>query len=338
MDNPYARTPDDTPASRPAPNLPPVPDDAPEMPLPLHKQDLFKGRFGILGGIVTIIVVVALVVLYALHETDSERNRNKRAADHSQTLEQAYASGAPRIDKPWTVDDYRAFQTYVKSLDANKYPRYNSPKSGALFRKVISSSTEATKNTAPIWDPNNIENASWEVEDIPVSTSDSQAEAPLNFMTVFAQCAMPYIDAHNTREAYYGIEIAHLTGTTLIATRELFTGPDIAAMRNDPEMAEFYRPMSSALETQLETTFSDMLISAKVEQTIIARYLLDNGPALFECLMQADQKKIVTQTRRTWSAMEDAKARDLISQFAVTIENIHAGATPLLIPTQGASP
>jgi hypothetical protein len=324
MDNPYAQTPDDAPASKP--DLPPIPDDAPKAHLPPHKRNIFKGRFGVLGGLITIIAVVALIAYTSgIIPPVSEWYQ----PDHSQTLEQAYAAGAPRIDKTWTLDDYRAFQTYVESVDPDAYPRYDSTKSQALFRKVVRSVSEARENALPTWDPENIENASWELDDMTQRGSQSQTEASLKMMSIIAQCAMPYLQANNAREADYSLEMAHLMGAGMVAARGVATDPFFANMSADPRMANQFETMSSAITAHLEAVLADMTQTgfSDDERAVIARAILENGPALFEFLSPADQKRIIARTQEAIKKIDGKRTRPIMRQFAVKIERSHASTT-----------
>ncbi len=317
MDNVYQQARDDEQTPPETSDLPPVPEasDAREMSPDARKRsyaspeedgNFLKRPMGVLGSIVVILIVVG----YALLSSDMiPPIREWHRPDHSQTLEEAYASGAPRIDKTWSLNDLRTFITYVDSIEPDRYPRYGSEKSGQLFQKFLESSLVLAEDGTP---------------------RNGRPGPANNIILVAVELLMTYSRANDAREANYVTEIAHLIGVQLAASESVITGGTFDHFDpNDPRDVESIASARAGITMTLEGTLGFLANPAmgREESRIIASYLLDHGVSMFRFLSPGKQEKILAIAEEVWRSLpHDASARKPMGQFISQTKQIHAAS------------
>ena len=312
MDNVYRQARDDKQTPPETSDLPPVPEASdtqkmsPEARKKLYAPPETHSKFGnrpigLLGGTVVILITVG----YALLSSGMiPPIRDWYRPDHSQTLEQAYASGAPSVDQPWTFEEYRACQAYLESIDPKHYPRSGSKKSGKLFNHLLQTPTrmlDQAKRTG--------------------SEEDIRTAAETG--PILSACSRLYFEALGKGEGKYGTELAHLGGANLHYARMLFALYDVP-----PERMDMIDQLTfSTLESTLKTFDEDVPFSDEDRQ-IIGKYLVADGPGLFRLLKPSSQKIIIALAEETKQGMTgdlgSKSVRSLLGQFIKQIKHIHA--------------
>jgi hypothetical protein len=317
MDNVYRQARDDEQTPPETSDLPPVPEasDAqvmsPEALKKFYASSETNGNFlkrpiGLFGSIVVVLAIVG----YSLLEVGMiPPIRDWHRPDHSQTLEEAYAAGAPRVDQAWDLTDCQAFIAYVDSIEPDSYPCYASEKSGELFRKFIHSSLRLAEDGTP----------------------RNGRPGPANdIMMVAVELLMTYARANDAGEANYALELSHLLSLQLAASESVISGGTFDHLDpDDPSQAPHLSAARSGVAMMLEGILECLKEPSlgPEESRVITASLLDHGLPMFRFLGPSKQEKVITIAESTWKSLPHrSSARKSMGQFISQIKQIHAAS------------
>ncbi len=205
-------------------------------------------------------LVLLVLLLPSCHQQEEQ--------DHSLTVKGYMRQGIPPINRPWTNDEFSAavnILQLIKTKDSLALPRYDSKKSGPLFRHMISMDNLAFLNN----DLFSLHDKTFMLQ---------------NFLNIEGQLTGLYMN-RNSGQQYYSRELIQLYMFAIAITQKML---DLAYAINISENRDA-RCMKSGLPA-VQHLYEKMLVFVVKEQTHLSSYRTDDLEALSDTVGAAITK------------------------------------------------
>lgn len=263
-----------------------------------------------------VLLFVAAAVAFRL-QAECDKGSVKVPADASLTVAAYIEAGAPAADREWNSEDYAKLVEILQATvekDAHQLPRFESEKSGALMRRLVSES-----NFRVFQDLN-----------LPMSTRLPEAAA---FAQNLAQLTGIYLQASNQGEPF-DRELVELMGFIARVNVEIWTLADefLASLPEDERGGK-----SGAIDTMRGGTaqvvigairsFSEATTYRPTELRRFATLLAPSVPKLLPRLSAESSKEALIALREMSTENCDDEVRALLGKLLESSTRSAASAT-----------
>lgn len=263
----------------------------------------------VLIGSIAMILAIPLLAPYIFpYLPNVSLSRFLAPIDHSHTLEEAIAHGVPSLEQDWQLEEYQQFLTYLQTLQPAELPGLESPRSGPLFTKCITS-VELTLR----------------------AESADDAWKHLQRLTALNETLSGMLAAYQTttlERIDRTLEMAHLEGISYqIGFYMAQAANNVAAISDQNSPGSDLR--MSGLETvQLGLSFQiDTWVMAmetkhfknEKERLILAQYLLECVPIINGGLERDIQIEIKDTVARVREGEDDKHVQKVLDQILATL-------------------
>ena len=232
------------------------------------------------------------------------------APDESASVTQFIAAGVPSTDREWSADDYQRFISVIRPISRDHprgLPRFDSNKSGAIMRRVISE-----QNFGLLHDRN-----------LPVTTRMAQGAA---LSQATAALAGIYGDASSKGELF-DRELVELMAFIVKVNAELWALADelLSTLTQEERNArggslDMMRSGSAQIVSGALTTFTETEVYRPSELRRFASLLAPTLPSIVQRLTSESRSETIVRLRSLISQQPDQSLRSLLGNLLDAIE------------------
>lgn len=265
------------------------------------------------------IVCVALSLNKLLPAATQPTTAPLADVDQSLMLIEYAAKGVPAPERPWTVADYRKAIAALRKLDASQLPRKDSPKSGALFRRMAS-----PENLDPLIHPS---------RRLPLKdrlTNIDFAEVTTGVLILYPE----FDERFMAERAALACNVLRACRWTVPLEDELLGSVPKSSRTYDniARIVEQRRSGYGEMTDQLTRWLQGSKHLDSAGRVALVKAMVDLLPEYISVLPVENQKQIWDSLRKAWDANRSEAVRDELKKLAAAIQKL---ATTQPAPASG---